>query len=372
VILGQSENDADNNFVDIICPQVLPTLPYDTICSGQSVVLQINSLGLGSLTYSWNFGSGSSPGTGTGLGPHTVSYITTTQNQTNGASVVLTVSKAGCPDLTGEVTKIDVNAYPNAAINTSLLPVCYYTNKTFQPVAPIIPGATYDWNFGTLAVPPTATGYGPHTVYYTSPGTKTVKLVIHPNEAGAQCPDSSTVSFTINLCMGSIAGFVKSVAGVGIPGVTVKLYRDANLDGIPDSLALRTVITFPSGPNIGLYVFASLHPGNYLIIETQPSGWLDFDDYDSSNDGDLLANTSGLDNLIPATVLPSEADLDNYFIETPQPGNITGTVFDDMNGNQIPDSGEGLAAIVLNLYADANTNGVADNNTIVATATTTR
>jgi hypothetical protein len=43
---------------------------------------------------------------------------------------------------------------------------------------------------------------------------------------------------------------------------------------------------------------ASLTPGTYVIVETQPSGWLTYDDYDISNDGDLVANISGMDNLI--------------------------------------------------------------------------
>ena len=148
VVLSQGENDLDNDFIDIICPTVVPTLPYDTICSGQSVTLQINNLNLGALTYSWNFGSGSSPGSGLGLGPHTVSYVTTTQNQMGGASVVMTISKTGCPDLVGEVTKIDVNAYPIATINSGPDSICYYTIRVFQPVAPQIPGATYTWTFG--------------------------------------------------------------------------------------------------------------------------------------------------------------------------------------------------------------------------------
>jgi len=370
VTLSQSESDMDNNFVDIICPTVVPTLPYDTICSGQSVILQINSLNLGSLTYSWNFGSGSSPGTGMGLGPHTISYTTTTQNQASGASVMITISKAGCVDLVGQVTLIDVNPYPDAAINTDLSPICYYANKIFQPVAPIIPGATYSWNFGSGAVPVTAAGYGPHNVYYTTSGTKTAKLVIHPNEAGAQCPDSSTVSFIINACPAQILGYVLSTANAGIPNVTVKLYEDFNIDGIADnSSAIRTVTT--SAVNqVGSYVMATVTPGSYVIQETQPSGWLTFDDYDASDDGDIVPNSSGLDNLIPVTLLPSEVDSMNNFMESPQPGSITGSVFVDANGNMAPDNGEGLSSVTLNLYSDNNTDGIADNGVPVATQTT--
>jgi hypothetical protein len=371
VILSQSENDVDNNFVDIICPTVLPTLPYDTICSGQSVVLQINNLNLGALTYSWDFGSGSSPSTGVGLGPHTVSYVTTTQNQMNGASSVITISKAGCIDLIGQVTLIDVNPYPNAAINTSTASICYFTNKIFQPVAAPIPGATYNWTFGSGAVPATAIGYGPHNVYYMTTGNKTAKLVIHPNEAGAQCPDSSTVSFTVLSCPGQIVGYVLSNSLGGIPNVTVKLFEDANNDGLADNTtAVRTVTTSTISPNIGLYVMASLTPGSYVIVETQPSGWLNYDDYDASNDGDLVPNISGIDNLIPVTLLPSEIDSMNNFIELPQPGSITGSVFVDPNGNMVPDNGEGLGSVTLKLLHDDNLDGKADNNIPVASQVT--
>ena len=201
VTLSPSEADADNNFVDIVCPTILPVIPPDTICANGTVVFQIADLGLGALTYSWNFGSGATPLTGLGLGPISVNYVTTTNNQANGAVVSMTISKAGCPDLTGEVSHVEINPYPNAAINGSTATLCYFANRTFQPVAPPIPGATYQWTFWSGAVPLTASGYGPHTVYYTTTGSKTVKLVIHPNEPGAQCPDSSSISFTCNhLC----------------------------------------------------------------------------------------------------------------------------------------------------------------------------
>jgi hypothetical protein len=363
VMLSQAENDMDNNFVDIVCPTQVPVLPYDTICPGQSIVLQINSLNLGALTYAWNFGSGSSPTTGNGLGPHTVSYITTTQNQQDGASVVITISKSGCPDLTGEVTHLEINPLPNAAINTSLATICYYTNKTFEPVAPLLPGASYSWNFGAGAVPATAVGYGPHNVYYTTTGSKTAKLIVYPNEPGAQCPDSSTVNFNISLCPGQIAGFVLTPTNEPIPNVTIKLYTDNDHDGVADnSAAVRTV----TSNSTGIYTMASLTPGDYVIIETQPSGWTNYDDYDNSNDGDVVSNTSGMDNLIPVTILVSEIDSMNNFIETAQPGSITGSVFVDENGNSTPDIGEGVNLVSLSLYADANMDGQADNNTVIA------
>ena len=363
VTLGQVESDMDNNFTELVCAGSIPTLPFDTICAGQSVTLQVN-LNLGSATYSWNFGSGSTPGTGMGLGPHTVSYVTTTQNQNSGASVVMTITKPGCTTISGQVTLIDVNPKPNAAINASTSPICYYTNKAFQPAAPQIPGASYNWNFGVDAVPATITGYGPHNVYYTSDGTKTVKLVVYPNEAGAQCPDSATVSFLVNSCPAQIVGYVKSNTDVPINNVTLKLFVDADHNGAADNTdIIRQVTTNEQG----LYVMASLFPGNYVLQETQPAGWNTLNDLDSSDDGDLAVNVSGTDNLIPLTLIGSELDSMNNFIETALPGSISGSVFADYSGNLLPDPGEGISGVTIKLLADNNANGVADNNTPIAT-----
>ncbi|HJW28834.1 MAG TPA: SdrD B-like domain-containing protein, partial [Saprospiraceae bacterium] len=363
VALTPIEGDFNNNFTDVVCPATLPVLPFDTICSGQSVLLQISDLNLGTLTYAWNFGSGASPALGNGLGPYTITYILTTQNNTTGASVMLTISKSGCPDLVGEITRIHVNAIPNASINTGTQPVCYYTNKIFQPVAPLIPGATYQWSFGSGAVPLTATGYGPHTVYYTTSGTKTAKLVIYPNEPGAECPDSSTISFTILNCPAQVLGAVKSDEGVGISNVALRLYADANTDGIADN---SNVVKIAFTNQFGMYAIASVVPGNYVVVETQPSGWNTVDDYDTTDDGDIAPNISGLDNLIPVTLPPNEIDSLNVYIESPQPGSITGNVFQDLNNNQLPDTGEGISGATLKVLPDVNTDGIADDSIPVA------
>jgi hypothetical protein len=358
-----------NSMVESIMPMpVLPILPFDTICPGQNVIFQVNDLNLGSSAiYSWEFGSGSMPSTGTGLGPHTVSYVTTTENQINGASVVLTISTPGCTVVSGAVTNIEINYLPNADINASTDPICYYTDKIFEPQAAEIPGASYFWTFGSGAVPSTATGYGPHIAYYTTSGIKTVKLVVFPNQAGAQCPDSSTVAFTVQNCPGAIAGFTLSETNDPIPNISIRLFADANMDGVADNaVAIRNV----SSTSTGLYTMASLTPGTYVIVETQPSGWLTHDDYDISDDGDLVSNISGMDNLIPVTIVVSEVDTMNNFIETSQPGSISGSVFTDADGDQAPDTGEGLDTIVLNLYADVNTDGLADNSVPIATVLT--
>ena len=371
VALTAGEDDEDNDFVDIVCPHNLPVIVPDTICANGNVVFQTLSLNLGILNYSWNFGSGSNPPTGLGPGPISVNYITTTDNQINGATVTMTISKVGCPDLTGEVSHVEVNPYPNASINASIANLCYFDNRTFQPTAPVIPVATYQWNFGVDAVPATATGYGPHSVYYPTIGSKTVKLVIHPNEPGAQCPDSSTISFNVITCLTSLAGTVKSISGAGIGSITLNLYKDNNFDGIKDdTVIVASANSVASGPTAGAYSLTSLIPGNYVIIEKQPSAWLSVGDGDVSPDGDIVPNIDQLDNLIPVTLHPLISDLGNNFTERIAPGTITGSVFVDFDNDDFPDSGEGIPNVTIGIYRDSIADGHADNLIPIATQIT--
>ncbi|MGB4850000.1 MAG: SdrD B-like domain-containing protein [Saprospiraceae bacterium] len=368
VNLTAAENDGDNNFIDIKCPTQLPVITPDTICANGSVVFQINAIPLGALTYSWDFGSGSNPLTGIGLGPHTVSYITTTNNQANGAVITMNIQKTGCPNLSGQVSSVKINPYPNAAINQTSSGSCYFTNRTFQPVQAEIPGATYSWTFGSGAVPLSATGYGPHVVYYTSAGAKTVNLVIMPNEPGAQCPDSSSVMFTITSCPSNITGSVKTVEGTGIGGVTIRLYNDINYDGMPDDTIW--VISKNTVSGTGNFSMTLVTPGNYVLVELQPFGYVSFNDRDISPDGDIVPNIDSLDNIIPITVRPSLTDGGNNFTESLGPGDISGSVFDDVDGNGIPGTNEGIAGVTIKLFSDSNADGHADNMTPIAMQTT--
>ena len=59
------------------------------------------------------------------------------------------------------------------------------------------------------------------------------------------------------------------------------------------------------------------------------------------------------------------------FVEIAIPGSISGYVFDDLNLDQVPDTGEGLNNVSLQLFTDNNQNGVADTGTPIASTTTT-
>ncbi len=353
--------------ISVDCCPDLPLFPNDTICDGDNMTFEYEEEGLTGVTYEWNFGSGSNPSTATGPGPHVVAYDTTLTNQATGANVTLTMNRSGCTQVSGQVSTIVVNATPDASIAAGDDTLCYYTNRTFIPAAGFFPDATYTWTFGSGAVPPSAFGYGPHTVYYQTTGIKSVKLIIDPDAPGAECADSSTQTFDIIECPGNISGHVNSVNGPGIPGVQIKLYMDFDFNGLADN---GTVVKMTNTSLEGEYSLVNIVPGNYVIIQSQPAGWTSINDEDESPDGDIVINIDPLDNRIPVTVVAGTVDTDNNFIETPTPGTISGSVFVDLDGDQIPDSGEGLANVEIKLHLDANKNGIADSGVAFATAMT--
>lgn len=367
VLLAICEIDSNNNFVDIVCPDSIPTLPFDTICEGDFVTITYEDLNLGLLSYNWDFGSGSTPGTGSGLGPHTINYEATMENQEEGAIVNLTIGKAGCPDTTANIKVVEINTYPGLTIEGDLAQGCYYTERVLQLAEAEIPGATYQWNFGSGAVPGTANSYGPHTVQYTTTGFKTVAVSVFPNEPGAQCPDSTTIQYLIVACPANIVGKVRTTSDDPIAGVNLKLYADQNTDGIADnSTAIKSVFTTENGN----YSMASITPGSYVIVEIQPDGWTTIDDGDPTPDNDIVDNIDSLDNLIPVTLEPLEVDQLNEFIEIATYGTISGSVFVDMDEDQFPDEGEGLSDVQIGLFNDADTDGTADESIPIETQLT--
>ncbi|HQW24788.1 MAG TPA: SdrD B-like domain-containing protein, partial [Saprospiraceae bacterium] len=329
----------------------------DTACVGTMITLELASGNLGGATeWQWySNGCGTNTeGTGTSI------MVTPTDTTT-----YYVRGEGGCVINDECVSKtIVIHPFPDATIYQEFPDTCYYTDRLFRPDSPEIPGATYNWDFGPTAIPTSASGYGPHIVYYTVPGVKNVELVIHPNADGAQCADSSTVAFTIFNCPGQLVGDVMSEAGSPIANVNVRLFADTDTNGIADNnMAIRSVFT----TSLGLFAMASLTPGHYVLVQTQPAGWVSFDDQDTSDDGDVVTNSDSLDNIIPLTIVPREEDEDNKYVERPAPGTITGVVFQDFDLDQFPDAGEGLNGITVQLFKDANTNGVAD--TIVPLAT---
>ena len=347
-------------------PEILG-LPFDTICSGETVEFESVPQMIDPLSYDWSFGSGSNPAAGAGPGPHEVIYTYNPTNGSTGAWVILTLGTPGCEDVTDTVSNIHVNAIPNANITASPGTPCIFGPKTFQPTAPFMAGFSYTWNFGAGAVPATANTYGPHTVEYSTAGSKTVQLIVFSNEAGSSCGDTTTLTFTVNPCPGTITGKVIKTDNTPIANVNLRLFADQNQDGAADNgTVVKNVFTTSNGD----YTMATVTPGHYVIVESQPNNYISDHDEDITPDQDSVPNTNINDNIIPVTMEPSEIDNGNYFYESPAPGTITGYVFEDFDNNNAPAPIEGLPGVTIKLYTDTNTDGKADPGGLVTSTLT--
>jgi uncharacterized repeat protein (TIGR01451 family) len=133
----------------------------------------------------------------------------------------------------------------------------------------------------------------------------------------------------------------------GLSGVTVELWVDSDGNGTPDSLYDTTTTA-----EDGSYTFAAVPPGDYVVVETDPSG------YDSTNDTDGVPG----DNQVALTLAGGVDSTDNDFLDSTDSalGSIGDTVFWDKDLNGLPGTGEGLAGVVV--YIDFNGNGTADAN----------
>jgi hypothetical protein len=362
VTVTPGEADLDNNFIDILCPdppQIMGDATY-YICDGESVTFTAVDQEVEGAIYTWSFGEGAQTQNATGVGPHVIAYDWTAGNQIDGASVVLQVEKPGCPTQSLEIAVVFVSPIADATIDAETTDACAYLSRTFQPVAPIIPGAIYTWDFGDGSIPSTASGYGPHDVLYVTTGVKTVELIVNPNYPVLKnCPDTSNISFNVVTCVGNIGGNVLGDLGTPLENVLITLFLDEDGNGQADDLNAPLELTFTNV--LGQFSFTNLSIANYVIIETQPENYYSVFDMDLSPDGDEAQNLNILDDIIPVSVSPLEDDIDNIFQETSKAGSISGAVYVDGNGDQGLNVGEGISDVTVKLFNDNNQDGVADS-----------
>ncbi|MBI5775272.1 MAG: DUF11 domain-containing protein, partial [Verrucomicrobia bacterium] len=143
-----------------------------------------------------------------------------------------------------------------------------------------------------------------------------------------------------------------------LAGVTIQLYTDPNADGNPaDGTLVQQISTLPDGS----YELLNLTTGAYVVVETDPSGFA----------SSFPANNRIATNI---TSLATFTNL-NFFDYVPAVTNyvtINGRVIEDTNLNQAFNVGEpGVTNVVVDLYLDANTNGVVDLGESLVTSTLT-
>lgn len=151
---------------------------------------------------------------------------------------------------------------------------------------------------------------------------------------------------------------------VGQPAsISGVVFHDSDVDGTQDAGeagigAVRVDLYDSTGTTLlaslnttagGSYSFANLTPGNYRVVETDPAGYV-----------------SSTTNSAPATVAAGDSatvNFGDYRLPDSALSTISGTVFNDINGNGIQDTGEApISGVTVQLR----------NNTgaILATATT--
>lgn len=136
----------------------------------------------------------------------------------------------------------------------------------------------------------------------------------------------------------------------GIGGVTIELFdKDGNL--------IAQTVTDANGD----YCFEGLVPGDYVVRQTQPTGFIDGQDsigqIDGTDAGDVIGNDEFCVKLEPGD------EGTNYDFGELQGAQLKGTVYHDRNNNGVQDSGEeGIEGTRIVLFDD-------DGNVVAETFT---
>ena len=161
---------------------------------------------------------------------------------------------------------------------------------------------------------------------------------------------------------GSIAGAVYIDAnGDGMQGATdtaapspaAVVYLDVNHSGTLDAGDVQTTTVATTGT----FAFANVGPGTYALRVVVPAGY-DESQPDAASGGNVTV-----------VVSPGGAVTGQLIGLAPR-GSITGTAYDDVNGDGTQQGGEaGLAGVTA--YVDANNNGMMDTGELSATTDST-
>ncbi len=141
-------------------------------CSGVGYMYSVSNTA-GS-DYAWTVPAGAT--ITNGQGSHS---ITVTFGTTNGNIAVTERSAAGCYGVPRTLVISLQGCGLDANFEGNPLSICVGSSVTFTNTSTGTTGSTtYSWNFGSGATPASITGIGPHTVTYSTTGSKTVSLTI--------------------------------------------------------------------------------------------------------------------------------------------------------------------------------------------------
>ncbi len=161
---------------------------------------------------------------------------------------------------------------------------------------------------------------------------------------------------------------IQEIGEPGIAGVTVKLYKDTNGNGLLDTGTDQLVATTTTDAD-GKYMFQVSEEGRFFVS---------IDDGQTPLSGLVLTTNDDQPSVAGAqrTVLflnLNTSDLTADFgYNAPGTSAITGLVWNDLNSNKSQDTGEaGISGVTVQLYSDTNSNNIFDPSTDTLVATTT-
>ncbi|MCI4669072.1 MAG: PKD domain-containing protein [Bacteroidia bacterium] len=155
---------------------------------------EVESLGTPALpgyTYNWSSPQGvgwNGPSNPSGAEPEVV-YVNTSQNPVTIPYYLVATDPIGCESL----DTVNVTYEPSIANDFFITSsVCVDEPTIIQYSAPLIPGATYTWDYAGAVG--TLNGPGPHSIVWSTPGQKEVKLVVNADGC-----DSDTGRFVVTV-----------------------------------------------------------------------------------------------------------------------------------------------------------------------------
>lgn len=152
-------------------------------------------------------------------------------------------------------------------------------------------------------------------------------------------------------------------------GISGSVYVDANNNGVRDSgeapiagVNVRLTGTDVDGKAVdrsivtgadGSYVFAGLTKagaGGYTLTETQPNGYIDGKSVPGMvNGAPCAACTTGTRNVNGNVPFDPAQTFSQFDFPELMPSSLAGSVYDDVNGNHVRDTGEGLGNVTVTL-----------------------
>ncbi|MBE0642194.1 MAG: hypothetical protein IH599_09165, partial [Bacteroidales bacterium] len=142
-------------------------------------------------TYTWTVPAGATVAAG-----QSTSSITVNFGITNGNVAVTERNAAGCNGTPRTLAISLQGCGLDANFEADQLAICIGSSVTFTNTSTgTSPTTAYSWNFGSGATPASITGIGPHTVTYTTAGSKTVSLTI---TEGASNTETKTGYIIVN------------------------------------------------------------------------------------------------------------------------------------------------------------------------------